>query len=326
MTMAMRNEKILVVDANEARRSELVKYLSEAGADTQEAANCEDALALLAVSKVAMVFAETVLPDKSGYFLLRQIKEEHPEVEVVLLDEVANSYHLLQALRQGAFDFIVRPLDSGEILSPTLERAARHLALSRENAQLVTELEEKTRTLQRGMEMLRALNVSMERLTSQREIKELLRGLLDSALTVLGAKCGFIVLIERESGNISVKIGQGYPQEIILRDSGKLPPGFITEIVRRERPLLVTDALPPELDELVNATERSRLLLYPGILAVPLMLREREAGLVVLCGHAENSPFTPDDLHYLEQLSRHTALILEHVGIMHRLGQRPESA
>lgn len=326
MTISIRSERILVVDANETRRSELVKLLAQAGVETREATNCEDALAALAATKMAMVFADTVLPDKSGYYLLRQVKEQHPEVEVVLLAEVANSYNLLQALRQGAFDFIVRPLDTGEILSPTLERAARHLALCRKNDQLLAELEEKTRTLQRGMEMLRSLNVSMERLTSQRDIKELLRGLLDSALTVLGAKCGFIVLIERESGNISVKIGQGYPQETILRDSGKLPPGFISEAVRKEKPLLVADVLPPELAELINATERSRLLLYPGILAVPLILREREAGLVVLCGHPENYPFTQDDLHYLEQLSRHTSLILEHVGILHRLGQTPESA
>jgi CheY-like chemotaxis protein len=314
--MVMRHEKVLVVDANEARRAELVGYLSEVGVETQEATNSEDALAALDVATFALVFAETVLPDKSGYYLLRQIKDRHPEVEVVLLAEVANSYNLLQALRQGAFDFIVRPLDSGEILAPTLERAARHLALSRKNVQLLTELERKSRAMTRGMEMMRALNASLERLTALSDIKELLQGLLDSALTVLGAKCGFIVLIERESGNIGVKIGQGYPTGTVMRNSGKLPPGFITEIVRKGKSLIVADTLPPDLAEIVNEAEKSRLLLYPGILAVPLMLRECEAGLVVLCGHPEDHPFTVEDLHYLEQLSRHTALVLERVGTM----------
>lgn len=319
--MSMKGERVLVVDADEARRSELVKYLAEAGVESELAASCEEALEALEATTFSMVFAETGLPDKSGYFLLRQVKEIYPGIEVVLLAEVANTYNLMQALRQGAFDFIVRPLDSGDILTPTLERASRHLALIRQNSQLVAELEETNRTLQRGMKMLTALNASMERLTSERDIKELLRGLLDSALTVLGAKCGFIVLIERESGNISIKVGQGYPREIVLRDSGRLPPGFITEVVRRGRPLLVTDDLPPELSELVNVTEKSRLLIYPGILAAPLMLRGREAGLVVLCGHEEARPFTDDDLRYLEQLSCHTSLILEHVGVMRHLGE-----
>jgi len=317
--MVMRNEKVLVVDAHEARRAELVRYLADVGVETQEATNCENALAALDVVTFALVFAEAELPDKSGYYLLRQVKDRHPEVEVVLLAEVANSYNLLQALRQGAFDFIVRPLDSGEILAPTLERAARHLALMRKNVQLLTELQGKTRALERGMEMLQALNASLERLTALGDIKDLLQGLLDSALTVLGAKCGFLVLIERESGDIGVKIGQGYPAGTVLRNSGKLPPGFITEVVRRRKPLIVADALPPDLAELVNEAEKGRLLIYPGILAVPLMLRECEAGLVVLCGHPEDHPFTVEDLHYLEQLSRHTALILEHVGSMHHL-------
>lgn len=159
----------------------------------------------------------------------------------------------------------------------------------------------------------------MERLTALSDIKELLRGLLDSALTVLGAKCGFLVLIERESGDISIKIGQGYPTETVLRNSGKLPPGFITEVVRKGKPLIVADSLPPELAELINEAEKSRLLIYPGILAVPLILRECAAGLVVLCGHPEDHPFTVEDLHYLEQLARHTALVLEHVGTMRHL-------
>lgn len=317
--MVMRREKVLVVDAHAARRAELVQYLTEAGVETQEATNCEDALTALDVTTFALIFAEAELPDKSGYYLLRQVKARHPEVEVVLLAEVANSYNLLQALRQGAFDFIVRPLDSCEILAPTLERAARHLALSRKNVQLLTELKGKTRALERGMEMLRALNASLERLTALSDIKDLLQGLLDSALTVLGAKCGFLVLIERESGDIGIKIGQGYPAGTVLRNSGKLPPGFITEVVRKGKPLIVADALPPELAEIVNEAEKSRLFLYPGILAVPLMLRECEAGLVVLCGHPEDHPFTVEDLHYLEQLSRHTALVLEHVGSMHHL-------
>lgn len=317
--MVMRHEKVLVVDAHAERRAELVRYLSEVGVETQEATNSEEALAALGGATFALVFAETVLPDKSGYYLLRQIKDRHPEVEVVLLAEVANSYNLLQALRQGAFDFIVRPLDSGEILAPTLERAARHLALSRKNVQLLTELEGKARALEQGMEMLRALNASLERLTTLSDIKELLGGLLDSALTVLGAKCGFIVLIERESGDIGVKIGQGYPTGTVLRNSGKLPPGFITEVVRKGKSLIVADTLPPELAEIVNEAEKSRLFLYPGILAVPLMLRECEAGLVVLCGHPEEHPFTVEDLHYLEQLARHTALVLEHVGTMRQL-------
>ncbi len=102
ISMSMKSERVLVVDANAPRRSELVKYLAEAGVEALEGATCADALAALAATKVAMVFVETVLPDKSGYYLLRRVKEEYPQVVVVLLDEVANSYHLLQALRQGA--------------------------------------------------------------------------------------------------------------------------------------------------------------------------------------------------------------------------------
>jgi 2-keto-3-deoxy-L-rhamnonate aldolase RhmA len=56
----------------------------------------------------------------SGLFLLRRVKELRPEIEVILITHSASSYNLLQALRGGAFDFIVRPIDSGE---PQLQSA-----------------------------------------------------------------------------------------------------------------------------------------------------------------------------------------------------------
>lgn len=320
--MPMHGEQVLAVDHVDERRSELVDLLQSAGVKTREAQDCEGALAQLAERAAPLVFCEAELPGKSGFYLLRQVKERHPQTEVILLTQNATSYNLLQALRHGAFDVILRPLDSGEILFSTLERAARHLALRRQNEDLVEQLEVKARALERALGMMRALNASVERLTALSSIEELLAGLLDSALSVLGAKCGFIALIDRQSGSTGVKVCQGYPHDLCQRYSCRIPSGLVTEMARGGKSLLIADALPPELTELFGEAEREGLLTEQGILAVPLLLREREAGLVVLCGHADGHPFAEDDREVLRQLSCHTALVLEHVGTIHRLRQR----
>lgn len=315
----MELKRILIVDDAAPRREVLLQLLKDRHYEVLEAATCEEALDVLSRERVSLVLTETELPSKSGLFLLKTVKDGYPDIEVILITHNASSYNLLQALRLGAYDFIVRPVDTGEILYNAVDRAFGHMQLRTQNAKLLRELEDHNRFLRRSLKMMKALNLSTERLTAAVGIEELLRELLDSAMKEIQAKRGFLALFDKTSGELGLKAGEGIPTDLCRLYAARIPAGLTTEIARRGKPLLVSGNLPPKIAALATVAERDNLLAAPGLLAAPLRLKERSIGVIVLSGHKGTAGFGEHDLHFLIQLSQHAALALEKTGIIHQL-------
>lgn len=311
--------RILVVDDAAPRRDVISHLLREKGFEVLEAATCEAALELLAREDVALVLTETELPAKSGLFLLKSVKETKPNLEVVLITHNASSYNLLQALRLGAYDFIVRPVDTGEILHSVVERALGHIQLRQQNARLVHDLEENNRFLRHSLKMMKALNQSIERLAAAHNIEDLLRELLTAAISEVQAQKGFLALFERNSGKLGLKAGEGIPPSVCRRYAAQLPEGLTTAIAKRGKPVLVPGDLPAKMLNLAGVTERELLFSASGLLAAPLKFKDRSVGIVVISGQESRPDFTEHDLQFLIQLSHHAALALEKAGIIHQL-------
>jgi CheY-like chemotaxis protein len=315
----MKNRRILVVDHEPQRRDSLQQLLRGREIETLAADSCEGALELLIGERVDLVLSETEFPGKSGHYLLRQVKERHPDLEVILVTHNASSYNLLQALRNGAYDFIVRPIDTDEILFNALERTFRHSDQRRRNVERLVELEKSDRRLRRELSMLQALNTASERMTAAANIEELFRELLNAAMGELQARCGFLALFDRSSGKLGLKVSRGISPELCRHYAGGLPDGFILTIARRGKPVAIPGSLPEKLAALAKPDEVKNLLAAPGLLAVPLLLKERVAGIVVISGHRNDQSCGEQALGFLVRLSRHAALALEKVGLIHQL-------
>lgn len=311
--------RVMVVDHGEERRANLLQLLAERDVETLEADDCEMALALLASQPVNLILTETELPNKSGLYLLQKVKEKHPDTEVILITHNASSYNLLRALRNGAYDFIVRPIDTGEILYNALERAFGHIHLRQQNSRLLHELARHNSSLSRSLKMFKALNASIERVAAAVSIETLFRELLTSAMEELQAQRGFLGLIDREGARLGLKAGVGIPSDVCREYAGAIPQGLTTEIARRGKPVLVPGELPESLVRMADVAELEDLLVSRGLLAAPLRLKERVVGIVILSGSPQAYPFSEHELHFLIQLSHHAALALEKAGVIHQL-------
>ena len=316
---ADRLRRLLIVDHSAERRASLRQLLEERQIVALEADSCESALAILIVEPVSLVLTETELPTKSGLYLLQKVRQKHPDVEVILLTHNASSYNLLQALRNGAYDFIVRPIDTGEILHNALDRAFSHIQLRHQNNQLLSELAQHNRFLSHSLTMLKALNTSIERVAAAIDIETLFMELLTSAVEELHLKRGFLALFDRTSDKLALKAGAGIPTAVCRQYATAIPQGLTTKIASRGKPLLVPGELPAKLQRAADPGELADLLASPGLLAAPLSLRDRVVGIVVLSGTRPDHPFTEHEMHFLIQLSHHAALALEKAGIIHQL-------
>jgi len=314
----MIDERVLVVDHMDERRQHLAQLIETQDIEVLQASTCEEALTLIDSHQIGIVLSETELPKKSGLFLLKEAKHRHPDIEVILLTHNASSFTLLQALRFGAYDFIVRPIDTGEILFNTLGRAFTNRDFQRQREELLHELESKNRKLNQTLHRMQSLTNAIARIAAQDDIQKSFTTLLEVAIKDLAATAGFVALYDKQGEALGIKVSRGIGNVTSQRFGKQLPEGLTLTLARRQEATLIEADLPQDLARLLTDQEQ-QLYRPPGLIAAPLRIKDRVAGLLLISGHQQAIPFADHDLLYLTQLIQHAELQLEKVGLIRQL-------
>jgi diguanylate cyclase (GGDEF)-like protein len=163
----MAGEKILLADDDHQLRETLQEFLAGQGYAVTAAANGHEAMAAIKEQEFALALLDLMLPGYSGLDLLSQLKARTPDTEVILFTGHAGLESAVQALRLGAYDYLLkadlRLADLQTLVARALER--RHLAL--ENRELVENISKAQEEL---------VNRRARELTQVRQIAETLAG------------------------------------------------------------------------------------------------------------------------------------------------------
>ncbi len=135
----MNAKTILIVDDEASVRLSLEKALSKVGFLTKSAVSGNEALHILEHKSVDLVLSDLKMPDGDGLELLREVKKSSPKTEVILLTGYGTIEKAVEAMKEGAYDFITKPFKKALILS-TVERAIDHQNLASENRYLKAQL------------------------------------------------------------------------------------------------------------------------------------------------------------------------------------------
>jgi two-component system response regulator AtoC len=129
--------RVLLVDDDAQIRVSLSEALEDLGFVVRLAESAEEALSRIAEAKPQLVLSDIRMPGMDGIQLLKLIKERAPGVDVVLMTAFDDMPTVVTAMREGAFDFLVKPVHLDE-LEEVLKRAlADHR--TRERTQRATE-------------------------------------------------------------------------------------------------------------------------------------------------------------------------------------------
>ncbi len=107
---------ILVVDDEIAIRETLAKLLEYERFRVATAANGPQALQILQDMSVAAVLLDIKMPDMDGFEVLDRVQHEHPQVPVIIISGHGDIKTAVQAVKQGAYDFLEKPLDRSRLL------------------------------------------------------------------------------------------------------------------------------------------------------------------------------------------------------------------
>jgi DNA-binding NtrC family response regulator len=137
-------ERVLVVDDEANARQALRDILSEEGYEVVEAADGEDALHLMQSFAPAAVLADVRMPRMDGITLLRKAREQGSDSVFVMMTAFASVEAAVEAMRAGAENYLVKPLDVNAVLV-VLEKALEKLRLQRETQNLRERVRERYR-------------------------------------------------------------------------------------------------------------------------------------------------------------------------------------
>ncbi len=136
--------KILVADPDPRSQQDLRLLLAKQGFELDAADDLGSALPPLADGDVDLVLCEWNLPGGGGLELLQQVRRAHPETAVVLLSAFGSIQDAVQAMRQGAADFLGKPFAPEQVLV-AVDRALEKAALQKENQALKVALDDRLR-------------------------------------------------------------------------------------------------------------------------------------------------------------------------------------
>jgi DNA-binding NtrC family response regulator len=123
--------QVLVVDDDDAVRETIAETLEEEGFDVATASGAESALAALARTRPDVVLSDIRMPGMGGLELLDLLRARAPDVDVLLMTAYEDMPTIARAMRDGAFDFLVKPLRPDQLLEVLARVASDRLARTR---------------------------------------------------------------------------------------------------------------------------------------------------------------------------------------------------
>jgi two-component system response regulator AtoC len=136
--------RILLVDDDSQVRISLSEALEDFGFDVSVVESAEGALSVFSALKPELVLSDIRMPGLDGIELLKLLREREPDVDVVLMTAFDDMPTVVSAMREGAFDFLVKPVNLDE-LEEVLKRA---LADHRTRERARREVEDQARSYQ----------------------------------------------------------------------------------------------------------------------------------------------------------------------------------
>lgn len=173
----MAAERILIVDDEEAIREIVASMLTIAGYRCQQAGSGIEALAVLeSGEEFELMLSDLMMAGLDGIGLLERTKEKYPDMPVVMVTAVHDISVALAAIRNGAYDYLLKPFEREQLLA-TVRRAMENRRLKLENRAYQVNLETlvtaRTEQLRQAMSDLeRSYDITLEALGDALDLKD----------------------------------------------------------------------------------------------------------------------------------------------------------
>ena len=339
------NEVIVIVDDDAAIREPLKVFLESNDLAVAEAGSGSQLRSLFATHNIALVLLDIGLPDINGMDLLPEIVNDHPGVAIVMLTGMADLEVALECIRNGADDYLSKPVQFQEILL-VVRKVLERRRLIAENLRYQQDLEKAHFRIQ----LLHQLSLKMNSVyLSTVELGEILQAILVGITAEEGLRFNRAFLaIFNDDGTIlqgRLAIGAERREEAsrIWAELREKKLDFLEIVQNIKKSCLNGDTRVTQLIKKLQvpvtdtehilvkaALERRSILVHDGraevpvameliellnedtFVVVPLFSPSKSLGVIIADHFVTNEPITGDHIRSLEIFANQASLAIEH--------------
>lgn len=147
--------RVLVIDDEAIVRDSIVTYLEDSGFDVIEASNGTEGIACFNSQSPDIVLCDLRMPNMDGLAVLQSINKANPNTPFIVISGAGVMADVVEALRLGASDYLIKPIIDLEVLEHSIKRNLRQLRLIQQNQNYRQQLERKNEQLEHRLEELR---------------------------------------------------------------------------------------------------------------------------------------------------------------------------
>jgi response regulator RpfG family c-di-GMP phosphodiesterase len=297
--VAVRQEKILIVDDQPAEREMMQEILDREGYETVAVGGGEEALQL-AQQTFDLLLTDIVMPHMGGLELVREFQEVSPETVPVLITGYASIETARAAIQHGVYDYIVKPFDRAELCS-AVAKALDRKKLADENMRL--------------KELVGLYKVSQSMIGSQDQ-REVLKFILNSGVSQTKSSGGAILLFDSLKRGLVIAAASGAWELVARLANALLERGIRSWVGEMGEAVLFTDVKEHPLFERLGRrySEDGFLpLRAQGMEILLLPIRSNNETLGLLHVFREKAPrlFGEGDLELLTILATQTGALIK---------------
>lgn len=164
------NRTLLSIEDDAAIRFSITEYFEDKGFDVLEAENGKKGLEIFRTKKPEIVLCDLRMPEVDGLQVLSSLKKESPETPIIVVSGVGAIEDAIDAVRTGAWDYVIKPINDMAVLEKAVHRALERAALIEENQKYQEHLEEMVET--RTRELRDAFDGIVQAMGAVLEIKD----------------------------------------------------------------------------------------------------------------------------------------------------------
>ena len=288
-------DTVLVVDDDQLFLALAREELQKSGFEVVVAETAPQAKEALVGRPVQAIIMDVVMPDTDGLELLPQFRTAYPGIPVIVVSGRASFLTGVQAMRQGAMDFLRKPLNFEELVQ-SVTSAIRH---SREGGAQPSRLAQLARLQGSALEL--ANMIRWDTLGDfLKDSAALFQRVIDLVASVLDVEIVSLMLVKEPEGILRIAHAKGLDPEVQQQAACPVGEGIAGWVAQTGEPLLIRDLAQ---DPTFGTRERNPRYHTNSLMVVPLKVNGRTVGVMNANNKITGDLFDEYDLALFTTLS-----------------------
>ncbi|GBE05833.1 MAG TPA: response regulator [Nitrospirae bacterium] len=298
----MDKPKILVIDDEQTVRQLLKQTLEAKKYDVETAEDGKIAIEKIKSNFFNLLITDLRMPKVGGVDVVKEVKKVNPYTEAIVLTGYPSISTAVEAIKTGASDYLCKPFDMSEMLA-TVDRCLDNQKVNVNYVEL--------------SELMTLLEVSKAIATAP-DFDSILEQILDSALKLVKARRGSIMLLDEKTEELTIKVARGLSDEVVKNTRIKLDQSICGKVLKNGKPLMVVDI---EQDRRVRRKSRSEYK-TKSFISLRLMIKHLEKnalGVINITDKVSGESFNKREQILLSLLAGQAGAVVENYRLYSQL-------